>query len=187
MVSKLFMTALTPISDAASQWVMKKFPGRDLIIGLDWPILAGNPEIWVAIILTIPVALACALILPGNTALPLGNLMNVCVCAPLFLAMRGDVLKMTIVSWIWCPILCYAGSVMGPLLTKLSNDAGTYSTDITWWGCDIAEIRYAIYEAASGNIFGIIACVVVVAFGALYFMKLAPAREASAKARLGID
>ena len=54
---KLFMTALTPISDAASEWVKKKFPGRELIIGLDWPILAGNSEIWVAIILTIPVAL----------------------------------------------------------------------------------------------------------------------------------
>ena len=117
----------------------KKFPGRELIIGLDWPILAGNSEIWVAIILTIPVALIFSLILPGNTALVLGNLMNVCVCVPLFLAMKGDVLKMCIVSWIWCPILSYAASVMGPLLTNLANTAGTYNTDITWWGCDIAE------------------------------------------------
>lgn len=184
MVSKLFMTALTPISDAASEWVKKKFPGRELIIGLDWPILAGNSEIWVAIILTIPVALIFSLILPGNTALVLGNLMNVCVCVPLFLAMKGDVLKMCIVSWIWCPILSYAASVMGPLLTNLANTAGTYNTDITWWGCDIAEIRFAIYEAATGNMFGIVACVAVVALGILYFLKLAPAREKAAKERL---
>lgn len=184
MVSKLFMTALTPISDAASEWVKKKFPGRELIIGLDWPILAGNSEIWVAIILTIPVALIFSLILPGNTALVLGNLMNVCVCVPLFLAMKGDVLKMCIVSWIWCPILSYAASVMGPLLTSLANTAGTYNTDITWWGCDIAEIRFAIYEAATGNVFGIVACVAVVGLGILYFLKLAPAREKAAKERL---
>ena len=56
MVSKLFMTALTPISEAASAWVQKRFPGRQMVVGLDWPILAGNSEIWVAIILTIPVA-----------------------------------------------------------------------------------------------------------------------------------
>ena len=83
--------------------------------------------------------------------------MNVCVCVPLFLAMKGDVLKMCIVSWIWCPILSYAASVMGPLLTSLANTAGTYNTDITWWGCDIAEIRFAIYEAATGNMIGIVA------------------------------
>ena len=69
--------------------------------------------------------------------------------------MKGDVLKMCIVSWIWCPILGYAASVMGPLLTSLANTAGTYNTDITWWGCDIAEIRFAIYEAATGNMIGI--------------------------------
>ena len=162
----------------------KKFPGRELIIGLDWPILAGNSEIWVAIILTIPVALIFSLILPGNTALVLGNLMNVCVCVPLFLAMKGDVLKMCIVSWFWCPILSYAASVMGPLLTSLANTAGTYNTGITWWGCDIAEIRFAIYEAATGNMIGIVACVAVVALGILYFLKLAPAREKAAKERL---
>ena len=58
------------------------------------------------------------------------------------------------------------------------------STGITWWGCDIAEIRFAIYEAATGNMIGIVACVAVVALGILYFLKLAPAREKAAKERL---
>lgn len=65
----------------------------------------------------------------GNTALVLGNLMNVCVCVPLFLAMKGDVLKMCIVSWIWCPILSYAASVMGPLLTSLANTAAVINSN----------------------------------------------------------
>ena len=186
MVSQLFMTALTPISEAASDWVKKKFPGRELIIGLDWPILAGNPEIWVAIIFTIPVALIFSLILPNNTALVLGNLMNVCVCAPLFLAMRGDILKMTIISWIWCPILSYAASEMGPLLTNLAKTAGSYNTNITWWGCDIAEIRFALYEAARGNVIGVACVVGIVILGVVYFKKFAPEREKAAKERLGI-
>ena len=92
MVSKLFMTALTPISDAANEFIKKKFPGREMAIGLDWPILAGNPEIWVAIIFTIPVALIVAMVLPGNTVLPFGNLMNVCVCAAAFVACKGSLI-----------------------------------------------------------------------------------------------
>ena len=47
-----------------------------------------------------------------------------------------------------------------------------------------AEIRFAIYEAATGNMIGIVACVAVVALGILYFLKLAPAREKAAKERL---
>ena len=79
MVSKLFMTALTPISDAANTWVKKRFPGKEMVIGLDWPILAGNPEIWVAIILTIPVALGVALVLPRKYRAPLWQ-PDECLC-----------------------------------------------------------------------------------------------------------
>ncbi|MBU5582862.1 PTS galactitol transporter subunit IIC, partial [Enterococcus sp. S181_ASV_20] len=44
-VSKLFMQALSPISDAISEMMKKKFSGREIYIGLDWPILAGSNEI----------------------------------------------------------------------------------------------------------------------------------------------
>ncbi|MGI6709420.1 MAG: PTS transporter subunit IIC [Dethiobacteria bacterium] len=98
LVAKLFMTALSPLADATNVWVKKKFQNRELAIGLDWPILAGNPEIWVAIILTIPVALGVSLVLPGNITLPFGNLMNVCVCAAAFMATKGNLVKMIITS-----------------------------------------------------------------------------------------
>lgn len=188
MVSKLFMTALTPISDAANAFMKRRFPNKDLVIGLDWPILAGNPEIWVAIIFTIPVALLCALVLPGNSTLPFGNLMNVCVCAAAFLACKGNLLKMIIISYIWVPILCWSATAIAPMLTDLAVKSGTTvaAGQITWWGMDIAEIRWALFEAGSGNVVGMIACAVLAALSIFYFKSMKK-EEAEAKKRLGID
>lgn len=177
MVSKLFMTALTPISDAANAWVRKRFPGKEMVIGLDWPILAGNPEIWVAIILTIPVALGVALVLPGNTVLPFGNLMNVCVCAAAFMATKGNLVKMTIISYLMVPILCWSASDFAPLLTNLANSTGQAAIipagqQLAWWGMDIAEIRWMVVKAFELNPIALVACVGFIALAVFYFKSM---------------
>ncbi|WP_213995756.1 PTS galactitol transporter subunit IIC [Tepidanaerobacter syntrophicus] len=188
MVSKLFMTALTPISDAANTWIKKRFPGKEFVIGLDWPILAGNPEIWVAIILTIPVALGVSLILPGNAVLPFGNLMNVCVCAPAFIAAKGNLIKMIIISYLMVPILCWSASDFAPFLTQLANSTGQQALipagqQLAWWGMDIAELRWSVFKAVQGNIFGIIACIVIVVLG-FYYFKMMKEEEKQAAERV---
>ena len=76
------------------------------------------------IVFTIPVALIVAMILPGNTVLPFGNLMNVCVCAAAFVACKGNLIKMITISWLMCPILSWAASDAAPMLTTLANNAG---------------------------------------------------------------
>lgn len=188
MVSKLFMTALTPISDSANTFMRKRFPNKDLVIGLDWPILAGNPEIWVAIILTIPVALVMALVLPGNSVLPFGNLMNVCVCAAAFLSCKGNLLKMTIISYLWVPILLWSATAIAPKMTDLAIQAGTTlaAGQITWWGMDIAEIRWALFEAGSGNILGMVA-VAGVGLLAIPYFKNMKKEEKAARIRMGLE
>ena len=191
MVAKLFMTALTPISEAASEWVQERFPGRTLIIGLDWPILAGNPEIWVAIIFTIPVALIVSLVLPGNTVLPLGNLMNVCVCAPLFISCKGDLRKMVLSAWLMGPILSWAASASAPLRTNLAQEVGGTLPEgglqLAWWGRDIAEIRWAAMEAAALNPIGIVAIIAIIALFFVYFVPAQRKEERAACERMGIE
>lgn len=189
MVSKLFMTALTPISDAANKFVTERFPGRDLVIGLDWPILAGNPEIWVAIILTIPVALITSIILPGNGVLPFGNLMNVCVCAAAFMSTKGNLKKMTFISWIMVPILLWSATAFAPMLTSLAVAHGTTLPEgqlMAWWGMDIAEIRWMAVELVKGNIFGIVAALGFVGL-AVYYFKAQKTEEKEAATRMGIE
>lgn len=190
MVSKLFMTALTPISEAASAWVQKRFPGRQMVVGLDWPILAGNSEIWVAIILTIPVALAVSLVLPGNTVLPFGNLMNVCVCAAAFVSCKGDLRKMIVISWLMVPILCWSASDFAPMLTQLAQEVGGTLPEgglqLAWWGMDIAEVRWAAVEACRGNVGGIAAIVGYLALCIPYF-KAQRKEERAAAERMGVE
>ncbi len=81
MVATLFMKALAPISDAAGEFMKKRFPGKEIYIGLDWPFLAGQPEVWVTCILLVPVILLMAVILPGNGVLPFGGILNICFAA----------------------------------------------------------------------------------------------------------
>ena len=44
MVSKLFSQALSPISEAVSDFMREKFEDREVYIGLDWPVLGGRNE-----------------------------------------------------------------------------------------------------------------------------------------------
>jgi galactitol PTS system EIIC component len=76
MISKLFMTALSPIADAMSGFMQKHFKGREVYIGLDWPILAGRNELWVTVIILVPIMLVFAMILPHNTVLPFAGIIN---------------------------------------------------------------------------------------------------------------
>ena len=66
VVAKYFMQALSPISEAVSAFMNKKFEGKTLIVGLDWPILGGCNEIWLAILWSIPFMLIYSMVLPGN-------------------------------------------------------------------------------------------------------------------------
>src|SRR5699024_7841646 len=96
MVSKLFMQALSPISDAISEFMKKRFGNRELLIGLDWPILAGRNEVWVTAIITVPVLLIFAVILPGNSVLPFGGIINLSIVVAALLLSRGNLIRMII-------------------------------------------------------------------------------------------
>ena len=101
MVSKLFMQALSPISDAVGDWMKAKFQdGRELYIGLDWPIVAGSNELWVLTILLIPVELIFAVVLApiGNTVLPFAGIINTCCAVPALLLTGGNLIKMLILG-----------------------------------------------------------------------------------------
>ncbi len=74
MISKMFMQSLSPLADAMSEMMKKRFKDREVYIGLDWPVLAGRSEIWVTAILLVPVFIGYAIILPGNAVLPLAGI-----------------------------------------------------------------------------------------------------------------
>ncbi|ELZ3846093.1 PTS galactitol transporter subunit IIC [Salmonella enterica] len=121
MISKLFMQALSPISEAISDYMNKKFSGRKLFVGIDWPFMGGASEIWFAIIVAIPFTLIWALILPGNKILPFAGIINIALIVLAYLVTRGNTLRMVILSIIGIPFFLFVGTQFAPMITELGQ------------------------------------------------------------------
>lgn len=117
MVS-LLMEGLSPISEAATSWVKKRFPGRELYIGMDSALAVGHPSVLAASLLLVPITLLLAVILPGNTTLPLGDLATIpfliCLMVPVF---RGDIIRSVIGGAVFITTALYIASWATPLIT----------------------------------------------------------------------
>lgn len=119
MISKLFMQALSPISEAISTYMNNKFSGRKLFIGIDWPFMGGASEIWFAVIVATPLTLVWAVILPGNKILPFAGIINIALIVPAYLVTKGNTLRMVILSIIGIPFFLFVGTQFAPMITEL--------------------------------------------------------------------
>ncbi|MGN1294657.1 PTS galactitol transporter subunit IIC [Weissella soli] len=123
MVS-LLMEGLSPISEAANQLVQKKFPGRDLYIGMDSALAVGQEAVLSASLILVPVSLLIAVILPGNTVLPFGDLATI----PFMLAVMaavfgGNVFRIVIGGIVDIAVSLWIASWVAPLLTMAAKSA----------------------------------------------------------------
>lgn len=121
VISKYFSQALEPISNAVSEFMQEKFSGREMFVGLDWPFMGGSNEIWLVIILTIPVTLIMSFFLPGNQILPFAGIVNISIAVPAYLVCKGNVLRMWIECFIFTPVFLWVGTAFAPFMTELAN------------------------------------------------------------------
>lgn len=156
MVSKLFAQALSPISDGVSEFMRAKFGGKEVFIGLDWPILAGRNELWVAVIITIPVLILFAITLPGNNVLPFAGIINLSFVVGALLLTGANLLRMIIMGIVTAPIFLYAATYFAPYVTRLATSTGVVAVKkgmmLTWSTFEGPDFRYIFAEAASGNV-----------------------------------
>ncbi|MFD1452231.1 PTS transporter subunit IIC [Oceanobacillus sojae] len=190
LVAKLFTTALTPVSESATSFMKKRFSNRAFTIGLDWPIMAGRSEHWLIMILTIPIILVYALILPGNLVLPFGGLMNICMVVPLFYLTMGNLPKMAIGTIIGIPMQLYVASYFAPHFTALANATGGVEVPdgqmLAWFGMDISELRYIIAEFSLFTPIGIVLFIITIAL-TIYYFKGIRKEDLKIKKELGIE
>lgn len=119
MISKLFMQALSPISEAISDYMNKRFSGRKFFVGLDWPFMGGSSEIWFTVIVAIPFTLIWAIILPGNKILPFAGIINIALVVPAYILTNGNTLRMVILAIIGVPFFLFVGTQFAPIITDL--------------------------------------------------------------------
>ncbi|MFC3040741.1 PTS galactitol transporter subunit IIC [Virgibacillus xinjiangensis] len=123
MVS-LLMEGLNPISEAAGTMMRKKFPDRDLYIGMDSALAAGHPAVLSASLLLIPITLFLAVVLPGNRVLPFGDLATlpflICLMVPVF---KGNLIRTLIAATIYIGAGLYIATWIAPLFTEMAMAA----------------------------------------------------------------
>lgn len=179
VISKYFMQALEPISDAIGTFMRDKIGDRQIHVGLDWPFLGGSSEIWLAVIWTVPVTLLMAFILPGNGILPFAGIINIAIAVPAFIVCQGNILRMLIQCTIFTPVFLWVGSTFAPLMTRLATETKAVPLEagqmISNSSIDAPIFTYAFshfLQALQGNFVPLIILVVWVACFVVYARAL---------------
>ncbi len=166
MISKMFMQSLSPLADAMSEMMKRRFKDREIYIGLDWPILAGRSEIWVTAILLVPVFIGYSLILPGNTVLPLAGVINYSIAVGGLLLTGGNLYRMLVLGVISMPLYLYSATYFAPIRTGLAEKTGAVDIakgqSITWSSIEGPEFRILFAEAFKGNFLAVAGAVVFI-------------------------
>mgnify|MGYP000843592333 FL=1 len=160
MISKLFSQALSPVSEAISEFMRTKFSDREVFIGLDWPILAGRNELWVAVIITIPVLLIMSVILPGNIVLPFAGIINLSFVVGALLLTNGNLARMIFHGVVSAPLFLYGATFFATYITRLANETGAAVVEagklLSWSTFEGPDFRYLLSTGLSGNIVSIL-------------------------------
>ncbi len=123
-VVAILMEGLIPISEGARAFLQKRFPGRDVLIGLDAAVVIGHPANMAVALLCVPIALLLAMVLPGNRMLPFGDL----AALPFYVlwgvaASRGNMVRGLFNAVVIVALILWIGTDLGPLTTDLAHAA----------------------------------------------------------------
>ena len=126
-----FGPAIEPLSNRISSIMSSKFRGRQLFIGIDWPILASSAELWAVVNILAPILLFIAMFLPGNNVLPLGGILLTVLVPALLLITKGKVIRMTIIGTILLPLFLWAATMISSFLTNTSKKIGEFPSGLS--------------------------------------------------------
>lgn len=121
---KLLMEGLIPVSESARDWLNKRFGDSDITIGLDAAVLLGHPSVIATALILTPITVLLAIILPGNSVLPFGDLATIpFVIAFIVGAARGNIIHSLIVGTIMIAVSLYLATDIATVFTQMALDA----------------------------------------------------------------
>lgn len=175
----ILMEGLTPVAEAARNFMTSRFAGREFHIGLDSAILIGNPGVIASGLLMVPVEIVLALLLSrvGNRTLPFIDLADgpfvTAMLAPL---VAGDVVLTVILGAIVMGIGLIFTTLLAPAVTQMVTQ-GAVAVDVpagyaTYTVMSDAAIptSYGLYYIFSMP-WGIALIISLAILVALYFLK----------------
>lgn len=120
----LFMESLTTVSDAAREYLKKRFKDREFYIGLDSAILIGHPSTVASAVILIPIVLLLSFLLPGNRVLAFGDLASLAY----FVAMvpsftKGNLFRSIVSGAVIMSVVLLICTAFGSSLTQMAVSA----------------------------------------------------------------
>lgn len=125
-VVSILMEGLNPIGKSAKE-IMQKKMGQDaeLNIGMDCALALGDPATVTVTVITIPLTMFCALVLPGIQIFPIGVLMSIIYMTTMtVMACNGNVIRSIITTLLFCIVVMYLGGYVAPGATEFLTGAG---------------------------------------------------------------
>ncbi|TKZ34825.1 PTS galactitol transporter subunit IIC [Brachyspira catarrhinii] len=124
-IISIFMEGFAPVSEAAREFMQKRFKNQEFNIGLDSAIMIGHPTTILVGAILIPIALILAFILPGNKVLPFADLAStaffVAFVTPL---VKGNFFRTLIYGIIIMIVVLYVSSGFAEGLTTIARNIG---------------------------------------------------------------
>ncbi|MDO4474457.1 MAG: PTS transporter subunit IIC [Eubacteriales bacterium] len=124
MVS-LLMEGLMPLSEGAREFIQKKFPGKEVYIGLDAAVATGHPTVVTVSLIMIPITVALAVILPYNRLLPYADI----AVLPFtviwaVVASRGNIVRSVLNSSIMMCAILFIATNLAEATTTMGHAVG---------------------------------------------------------------
>lgn len=121
----ILMEGLIPISEAARDFMAKRFGGREIYISLDAAVSLGEPSVIAVGLLLVPITILLAIVIPGNHLLPFADLAVIPFIVCLITAMtRGNVIRALIVGTIVMGCVLLMATNLAPVETQMALTAG---------------------------------------------------------------
>lgn len=124
---RILMEGLNPVSRGARTWLNRRFPGRDLYIGLDAALAVGQPAVVATALLLIPVVIALAVLLSlvgMNRMLPFTDLATLPFFSIWAVAWsRGNIVRGVITGAVFMFAFLVIGTFLAPATTDIARGA----------------------------------------------------------------
>ncbi|MCF0148241.1 MAG: PTS sugar transporter subunit IIC [Clostridium sp.] len=124
-MAAVLMEGLMVVSEAVQEFLQKRYAGKGtLYIGLDSAVGVGHPVTLAISLVSIPVALLLAFIVPGNQFLPFASLAGLPFMFVLIVPIaRGDFFRSFVIGVITLALGLLIGTNLAPLFTQAASAA----------------------------------------------------------------
>lgn len=183
-MAALLMEGLLPISDAASEFIEKKFSSRGKIyIGLDSAVGVGHPMTLSVALVLVPITVFLAVLLPGNKVMPFADLAVIPWMFVLITpVVKGNGFRALIIGIVVLAAGLYIATDLSPMITSAAMNAGFDMGSATAISsiCDGANpLTWAITRLHGINPIVGIAIVGVIALGLAFINRNKILKEAA--------